>query len=86
MCAYFFLVITTFWVLKPLKKGLFMSFYEQSGFQLADWHMSGSQAELLAKVLNMVVALIAVTAFTFLARSLKRQQLTFVFSAFFAVA
>jgi len=86
MCAYFFLVITTFWVLKPIKKGLFITFYEQDGFQLLSWHMSGSQAELLAKVLNMGVALIAVTIFTLLARTLQRQQLTFAFSLFFAVA
>jgi ATP:ADP antiporter, AAA family len=48
--------------------------------------MSGSQAELLAKVLNMGVALVAVTVFTLLARTLQRQQLTFVFSVFFAIA
>lgn len=86
MCAYFFLVITTFWVLKPIKKGLFIAFYERDGFQLLSWQMSGSQAELLAKVLNMGVAFAAVTVFTLLSRTLKRQQLTFVFSAFFAVA
>ncbi len=86
MCAYFFLVITTFWVLKPIKKGLFIAFYERDGFQLLSWQMSGSQAELLAKVLNMGVAFVAVTAFTLLARTLKRQQLTFVFSTFFVVA
>ncbi|MFT5373477.1 MAG: AAA family ATP:ADP antiporter [Candidatus Latescibacterota bacterium] len=86
MCAYFFLVITTFWVLKPIKKGLFIAFYEQDGFQLLSWHMSGSQAELLAKVLNMGVALVAVTVFTLLARTLQRQQLTFAFSVFFAIA
>jgi ATP/ADP translocase len=49
MCAYFFLVITTFWVLKPLKKDLFISFYEQGGFQLADWHMSGSTSTISPK-------------------------------------
>ena len=46
--------------------------------------MSGSQAELLAKVLNMGVALVAVAVFTLLSRTLQRQQLTFVFSAFFS--
>ncbi len=30
MFAYFFLVITTFWILKPLKKGLFIEFYDLS--------------------------------------------------------
>ena len=32
MALYFFLVITSFWILKPLKKGLFIEFYDQTGF------------------------------------------------------
>jgi len=83
MFSYFFLVITSFWILKPLKKGLFIQFYDQGGFDLLSWHMKASQAELLAKVLNMVVAFVAVAVFTYLARRLRRQQLTLVFSAFF---
>jgi hypothetical protein len=29
MFIYFFLVITSFWILKPLKKALFIEFYDQ---------------------------------------------------------
>jgi AAA family ATP:ADP antiporter len=29
MSTYFFLVIATFWVLRPLKTGLFVQFYDQ---------------------------------------------------------
>jgi AAA family ATP:ADP antiporter len=47
--------------------------------------MTASQAELLAKVLNMVVAFLAVVVFTFLSRHLRRQQLTYIFSLFFIV-
>ncbi len=83
MFSYFFLVITSFWILKPLKKGLFIVFYDKSGFDLFNWHMTASQAELLAKVLNMVVAFIAVVVFTTLVRKFRRQQLTFIFSCFF---
>ena len=83
MFGYFLLVIATFWILKPIKKGLFIEFYKGPGFDLGDWHMTASQAELLAKVLNMVVAAVAVTVFTLLARSLRREQLTIVFSVFF---
>jgi len=83
MFSYFFLVITSFWILKPIKKSLFIQFYDQSGFDLLAWHMSGPQAELLAKVLNMGVAFVAVTVFTWLARRYYRQQLTFIFSGFF---
>jgi AAA family ATP:ADP antiporter len=85
MFFYFFLVITSFWVLKPIKKTLFIGFYKQQGFDLLSWHLNASQAELLAKVLNMVVAFLAVAVFTWLARRFRRQQLTFIFSSFFMV-
>jgi AAA family ATP:ADP antiporter len=83
MFSYFFLVITSFWILKPIKKSLFIQFYDQSGFELLAWHLSGPQAELLAKVLNMVVAFVAVAVFTWLVRHCRRQKLSFIFTAFF---
>ena len=84
MFSYFFLVITTFWILKPIKKGLFISYYKGAGgFGLLGWQLDAAQAELLAKVLNMVVAAVAVAVFTLLARSFRRQQLTCILSAFF---
>ncbi len=86
MFSYFFLVITSFWILKPIKKSLFIQFYDQQGFSLLVWHMTGPQAELIAKVLNMVVAFIAVIVFTALARRFRRQQLTFIFTGFFLVS
>ena len=85
MFVYFFLVITSFWILKPIKKWLFIEFYDQTGFDLFAWHMTASQAELLAKVLNMIVAFLAVVAFTALARRFRRQQLTYIFSLFFMI-
>ncbi len=86
MSFYFFLVITSFWVLKPIKKWLFIEYYDTSGFNLLDWHLTASQAELLAKVLNMIVAFFAVVIFTLLVRKLKRQQLTYVFTGFFMIS
>jgi len=83
MFGYFFLVITSFWILKPIKKSLFIEHYNQSGFDLLGWQMLASQAELLAKVLNMVVAFVAVVVFSWLANRYRRQQLTFIFTAFF---
>ena len=81
MFSYFFLVITTFWILKPLKKSLFVQFYEESGLNLSGWMLNAAQAEMIAKVANMFVALVAAWAFSTLARRLRRQQLTYVFSA-----
>ncbi len=86
MFAYFLLVITSFWVLKPIKKSLFIEYYDESGFDLLAWHMTASQAELVAKMLNMVVAFVAVVVFTWLVRWFRRQQLTFIFTSFFLVA
>jgi AAA family ATP:ADP antiporter len=83
MFSYFFLVITSFWILKPIKKSLFIEFYDKGGFDFFAWHMTGPQAELLAKVLNMVVAFVAVVVFTWLAHRFRRQQLTFIFTGFF---
>ncbi len=83
MAGYFFLVITSFWVLKPIKKSIFIAYYKEAGtFNLFGWHMLGSQAELLAKVLNMVVAAVAVAVFTILCRKFLRHQLTCIFSVF----
>jgi len=86
MFSYFFLVITSFWILKPLKKTLFIGFYKDNGFDLLSWHLNASQTELIAKVLNMAVAILAVAVFTWLARRFRRQQLTYLFSGFFMVS
>ncbi len=86
MFGYFFLVITSFWILKPIKKSTFIEFYDESGFALLGAVMTGAQAEQIAKVLNMVVAFVAVVVFSWLSDRLRRQQLTFAFSAFFAVS
>lgn len=114
MCSYFFLVISSFWVLKPIKKSLFIQFYHQDGFSfnldfltrydlginldfltrydlginldLFQWHLSAPQAELIAKVLNMGVAIVAVILFTWLTRYFRRQQLSFIFTLFFLFA
>ncbi len=84
MFSYFFLVISTFWILKPLKKSLFIRYYDRvGGFDFFVWQMRGSQAELLAKVLNMFVAVGAVAAFSLLSQRFRRQRMTFVVTLFF---
>ena len=83
MFGYFFLVITSFWILKPIKKTIFFNYYSGSGFQLFAWDFTAAQAELLGKLLNMVVAFLAVMVFTLISRKYKRQQLTYIFTASF---
>ena len=80
MFFYFFLVITVFWILKPIKKALFIGFYKGTGETF--FGMGGPEAEQIAKVGNMVVAFVAMIVFTLLARRLHRQRLTFVFAGF----
>ena len=83
MFVYFFLVITSFWILKPIKKSIFILYYDQTGFDLFSWQLNAAQAELLAKVPNMGVAFAAVVEFSALAGRLRRQHLTYVFTGFF---
>jgi AAA family ATP:ADP antiporter len=78
MFFYFFLVITTFWILKPIKKDVFVAFYNAHELGSLD----GADVEQLAKVANMIVAFVAVVVFTILARKYHRHQLTVIFSAF----
>ncbi len=80
MFFYFFLVITVFWILKPIKKALFIGFYKGTGETF--FGLGGPEAEQIAKVGNMVVAFVAMIVFTLLARRLHRQRLTFVFAGF----
>ena len=68
MFLYFFLVIASFWILKPLKKSIFVQFYDQRGLQWLGTQLDAAQAELLAKVLNMVVAAAAAAVFGILAK------------------
>lgn len=48
MFAYFFLVTGSFWLLKPIKKALFLEMYDPGGFQLLGLTLTGAQAEQLA--------------------------------------
>jgi len=83
MAAMFFLVITTFWILKPLKKSFFIQFYDQAGFAFLGTTLDAAQAELCAKILNMVVAAVAVVVFGALSRTLRREWLALAFTGFF---
>jgi ATP:ADP antiporter, AAA family len=85
MFGYFFLVITIFWTLKPIKSSLFLEYYHQSGFTFLSTVFDAAQAELLAKVLNMFVAILGVAAFTALSSRFRRQRLAYVFAGFFLV-
>jgi AAA family ATP:ADP antiporter len=86
MCAYLFLVVATFWILKPLKKALFIQFYDAGGLTLLGWDLDAAEGELVAKLLNVLVAIGAVAAFTWLARRLRRHALAIALAASFVAA
>ncbi|MBN1653675.1 MAG: MFS transporter [Deltaproteobacteria bacterium] len=83
MFGYFFLVITSFWILKPVKKAVFITYYDETGFLFGNWHMSSAQAELFAKCLNMVIAYVAAVGFIWLSNRFVRQQLSTICIALF---
>lgn len=77
MSTYFFLVITSFWILKPIKKSLFLRFHKAEPLQLWGMVFEGARAEQLAKLLNMAVAVMAATLFVQLSARFRRQRLTY---------
>lgn len=83
MSLFFFMVIATFWVLKPLKRGLLVNFYQDNPLQLLGTSFAGAEVEQLAKVVNMIVVYAIVVLFTYLSRKLKRQHLNLFLNLFF---
>jgi ATP:ADP antiporter, AAA family len=84
MFVYFFLVISTFWILKPLKKSLFVAFYDVRGLTVFGRRLGPAEAELFAKELNIAVAFVAMIGFARISTRLRREKLSSVLAAFCA--
>lgn len=85
MFASFFLIVTTYWIFKPLKKALFIGYYKLHEFSFLGQTVDAAQVELLAKEANILVAFFAMVAYTLLARRYKREHYTLIVSSFFVV-
>jgi AAA family ATP:ADP antiporter len=85
MFTSFFLIVTTYWILKPIKKTLFISYHKLHALTFLGQTIDPAQAELLAKELNIVVAFIAMIVYTLLSRRFQREQYTLFISSFFAI-
>ncbi|MBI5193824.1 MAG: hypothetical protein HZA08_10345 [Nitrospirae bacterium] len=85
MFSYFFLIISTYWLIKPVKKALLVGYYQVSGLTLAGWYLDAAQVELIAKELNMFLALAAAILFSWLASRYKRERLTLFITGMFAL-
>ena len=83
MFTYFFMVIGTFWILKPMKRGLLVSYYQNDPLLLLGTSFSGAEVEQLAKVVNMVVVYLMVVFFTMLARRFSRQKMNLILCSVF---
>ena len=78
MFLYINLALTIFWILKPLKKSLFIGLYDgDQTFKLGSMEMLGSSAELLAKGMYLLIAFMLVVFLTLVTRLAKRQRLTY---------
>ncbi len=84
MALFFFLVIAIFWILKPMKRGLLVSFYQESPLELLGMTLFGAEVEQLAKVLNMFFAFAMVVGFTWLYKRVSRKMLVTTVSMLFA--
>ncbi len=85
LAAFFFLVIAIFWVLKPIKAGVLISYYGQDELHLFGMTFGGAETAQLARFVNMVVVYGVVILFTVLARHLKRQQLVYFFCVLLSI-
>lgn len=83
LSAFFFLVIATYWIVKPLKRGLLINYFGNRPLRLLGATFEGAEAEQLGKILNMIGAFLLVMLFTWLVRRYRRQHLVLAFSALF---
>jgi ATP:ADP antiporter, AAA family len=86
MTFFFFLVMVIFWALKPMKRGLLISYHKEHALELLGTHLGGAQAEQLAKVANVFAALLLAIIFGSLSRRLAPRYIVLVFCALFVVA
>ena len=85
LSLFFFLVIAVFWVLKPIKRGVLISQYAQESLNLMGWTLSGSEAEQIGKVLNMIVAYGIVVLYTLVVRRFSRTHVVTIFAGLLSV-
>ncbi|HVF27713.1 MAG TPA: Npt1/Npt2 family nucleotide transporter [Pyrinomonadaceae bacterium] len=86
MSLFFFLAMATFWALKPMKRGLFISYHKENALELLGAHFGGAQAEQLAKVVNVFAALLFAMAFSYITRRVAPRYIIPLFCLLFTLA
>ena len=86
MSLFFFLAMATFWALKPMKRGLFISYHKEHALELLGGHFGGAQAEQLAKVVNVFAALLFAVALSYISRRVAPRYIIPLFCLLFTAA
>lgn len=86
LSLFFFLIIATYWILKPVKRGVIISHFGENPLELFGFTFSGAQAEQMGKVLNLLAVYLVVILFVRLSRRLARHHLVQIFALGFAAA
>lgn len=84
LSLFFFLIIATYWILKPLKRGLIINHFGEDPIHLLGFTFSGAQAEQIGKVLDLFAVYVVVILFVHLARRFPRHHLVTIFCCLFA--
>lgn len=69
-----FLVLFTFWIFKPIKRGLFLGYYKANPLSLFGWSLSGAETEQLAKVANVGAAYLLMLLLAWLGYRFQRRE------------
>src|SRR5688500_13218440 len=85
MSGFLFLVISVFWVVKPIKRSMILGYYGDHPLSMFGWSLGGAEVEQLGKVVNVFVALVAVALFTKAVRHFRRVVLVYICCAIFAL-
>ena len=83
MATYFFIIIIAYWLLKPIKKAVFIGYYKVNSFSFFGNSLDAAQVELLAKEANLFIAIFAVGVFSLLARIFRRERYAIIISLFY---
>ena len=86
MALFFFLAMATFWAMKPMKRGLFISYHKEHKLELLGAQFSGAEAEQLAKVVNVCAALLLAMGLSYISRRLAPRYVVLLFCLLFVAA
>lgn len=86
MALFFFLAMATFWALKPMKRSMLVSYHREHQLEIAGARLGGAQAEQLAKVANVVAALMLAIMFSYLTRRFSPRTVVAICCSLFVIA